>query len=71
MKIFIIWLQESELCPSQLDSMHRPHRPHWESPCLHLTENLTKSVLTTKQAISLNTHEINFFILCDENIADC
>lgn len=68
--MFIIWLQESELCPFQLDYMHRPHRPRWESPCMHLMGNLTKSV-TTKQAVSLNTQEIRFFILCDESIADC
>lgn len=29
-KIFIIWLEELELFPFQLDYMHKPDRPQWD-----------------------------------------
>lgn len=72
MEIFIIWLEESGLCPFQLDYVQRPDRAQWDGQPLHAFDReFHQKCLTTKQAESLNTHETKIFTQCDESIADC
>lgn len=64
MKIFIIWLEELELFPFQLDYMHKPDRPQWDWQPLHAFDReFDQKCLTTKQAEGLNTRDKRFYIM--------